>query len=934
MASLFERTTPQREALSSGPELEESERLRTLFRTIILEIRASRCSGIDRVSQDAELAILRRLLSEPQPSFEEAIRLLRGERERGRTSADRRREIQLHIIQLCSLFPSVPEGALIEESPAEENDDGSASILTEENGEGSHPTLIPERILSGPSGEIHDVARLDHEGREATPYFSPLSGPALERQPPAERLLVRETLAIVPTPSVHDARQILGFPPQGEISDHAAHVAYLEKVEEEGAFPRERLLQRLLRAREVITTENELVRRAAAAGGDLMPEEIEGSELIPLTTERSAVLHSLIETCDQRTALAQDRVSCIDERLFLQSVLRTPNRPLAQVIDVLLQKLASSQISEERRSQLRDHIARLRAATESASSFEQIPERVTLERESSRDREAAVLNRVFLFARSVAERWVKSEERRPAFEEVLASTMDGVLEAHVELETRYGFSVELIRGRATDELVTTYFKALERAGDDSLGFLQSFRIYVNLRARLGVLLREEQRLRSVEANKIPVRAAEQGMTLPEARNVLGVSDDATRDDVEKEYVIRLQALDLQDGADAILIAGLMRARETLLEYIEQQEAQQHQAREAADSMPAPEVVPSGVPPQHQTDRWYIEVLRAPARFIRYVFFGGALATGEAAGGAGAAIALHEFADATSNAMSDVPHDYSPRVISGPFDGVGDVSDLFPKYEAAPKQAEAPADQIRMVGHGSSLWGEAVSMLQERGLKPTNALTSYFAHNIEAFNAVSIAAAGGVNHLPDNFPLIVTPIAEAMDAMVQAKAVAHQTSVPSKRAPESSSSASVGLSSVERALFDNHERIVPTDTAIAPESASVPAFDDEVQRINRVEDRAMASELPKMKAYSDLPREGHTEHVMAKGEWIYKIIHLMLRENQLNWSTPRIVRLKNMTLAENNLSEDQAEKLPVGTKVFFNDAVREIQAMKIAKEKGK
>lgn len=97
---------------------------------------------------------------------------------------------------------------------------------------------------------------------------------------------------------------------------------------------------------------------------------------------------------------------------------------------------------------------------------------------------------------------------------------------------------------------------------------------------------------------------------------------------------------------------------------------------------------------------------------------------------------------------------------------------------------------------------------------------------------------------------------------------------------------------------------------------------------------MSPEVSGVVAYSDIPRIGHEKHVMAKGEWIYKLIHFMLRENGLNWSAPRMARLKNMTLQENGLSEAQAAKLPPGAIVSFDSALREIEGMKKAKSKGK
>ena len=786
-------------------------------------------------------------------------------------------------------------------------------------------------------------------------------------------------------------------------------------------------------------------------------------EAISLPVERNALLRGLIEECDPKRVLPQDRGSCMDEQLFLLSVLRTPGRPVAEIIGILRKKLDAPRISGARRDQIAGHIDQLsllagrgtpdpdaipgvahpalplgtveeslrgtpkmpkmvrvdleslpespfvdpkafeddedsptsptnrRAVASTARtlspvtiqmpdiaapvvnnvesiasiaeedleeveeagnvgagalavntpfstvpvfgqagdsitglelptlSAEQLAEQRRMEEEGkaiSREREIVVLRDGFTLARAQAERWVSDESRLFNFEEVLESTLDAVLEAHVDLEAGYQFSAELIRGSLTDSLANAYFVALDHAGDDSLGFRELFKSYVNLRARLGALLRAEQRMRSVSVEKDVDAIAKRRMALSEARDVLGVFDDATRDDVEKAYILRLQALDLGEAADDGVIANLMRARETLLAHIERQEDQEAQEVEVVDNRGTrtheqhPELSPLveepleiaetdliPIPSQHRTDRWYVEALRKPGNILRKLFFGGAVAAGVGAGG----VALHEFSEVTTDSMHDVGHDYSLGVISGPFDGVGDLSGLIPKVEASVQGTiEVPEEEVRPVVHGSSVWGETVGMLRERGLKPTKALTSYFEHRIEEVNKSAIEAAGGVNHLPDNFPLIVTPIAEEMNTMAGIVPAASEPSIAKKTALESSSSVSAS-SSIERASVAAHERVVPT---------------------------------------IDSPMR-----VMAKGEYLGKVTHSMLRAGGLNWTTARINQLndlvwqQNLPLFEQLVREGKMRKLkpeyiPIGVELNFSSAAQEVQRLVAAKKPAK
>lgn len=783
-----------------------------------------------------------------------------------------------------------------------------------------------------------------------------------------------------------------------------------------------------------------------------------------LILDRPQTLRHLADSIDIKASLPQDRVSCIEEQLFLRSVLRTPERPLVEVIAILIRKMEAPKISSVRRQQMADHIGQLRMLVSSrlvvpslpvgprlgsvedspsqvlplgpvddlltvrptmpkavwdgldslpeepfvdphaydddessptqpshptnkqlspvgiamptVTSFveepvsptssvgineedslpakgpatitpvfgqagdammtaelpvlssEQLAHRDSLvakEKAESQRREILVLKRGFEEARVAAERWVLRVERGETLEEMLELTVDGVAEAHIELETIYGISVESIRGKVTDSLTAAYFEALERAGDDSLGFRSAFRSYIGLRARLGALLRVESRLASLSAEEAPGETIDEKMTLTEAREALGVFDDAGRDDVEKAYALRLQSLDLHDGADALVMKRLMRGREVLLENIERSETQAQESREAADRLQPSEVadVPN-VPPQHRADRWYVEAMRKPGRAIRNLFFGGAVALGAGAGVA----AVHEFVEAANDQPAD---DYSLRVISGPFDGTaGALSALVPKPRV-PMKFETVQDEIRLVPHGSAIWNEAGKMLRERGLKSTPALTSYFSHLLEVTNARAIDAVGGVHHLPDNFPLVVTAVAAEMDAKAGIK-----KAEALKESPKDSFNPEQGATYPSTLLGYGFG-------GDSDWSSPIESFDgSSVSHGNNSEIGTKQGTSRVFESSHAIPTVDHPMRVMLKGEYLGKVTHSMLRANGLNWTTARINQLndlvwqQNLPLFERLVIEGKMRKLrpeyiPMGIELNFSSAAQEVQRLAAAKK---
>lgn len=591
--------------------------------------------------------------------------------------------------------------------------------------------------------------------------------------------------------------------------------------------------------------------------------------------------------------------------------------------------------------------------------------------------------------------------------ENLLATASLIADQEEELREGFSFHCAVVRFRPTEEFFQEYFSAFSRAGNEMLNFEAAVREYINCRARLRLLLRFEATLGSEDilttasafaffglkadvsraevetvflgrmamldpdspedaraiqllqtARDLALEDIEQREVARLPHNVLGVGEHASRREIEEAYAGRVAALDPAGSEDFVAIRRLQEAKDSMLVRIERREAEELTAAERAeqeerDRFPQrvlrvsenasrreiEEAYASAVEMldmDRAADRREIAILQSaynamlhraelrekatkarnvpspvtsivsppavegaltrlarwPGKVLRNLLLSGAAA---AASGAGA-VALHEYA----NAHPEPTHDYSLGVIPGPFDGAN-MAALFPEAKPEiPKPIEAPVDEIRLVPHGSWILKETRAMLREQGLEPTPELTSYFSHLIEAVNAEAIKAAGGAERLPDNFPLVVTPIVAEMKAMAGIRAVVSKASVVSEGASEKSSATSGG-SSVEHAPVTYQGRIVPV--------------------------------------------VGASMRFMAKGEYLGKVTHDMLRAGGLNFTSARINQLndmvwrQNLPLFEQLVSEGKMRKLkpeyiPVGVELDFSTAAKEVERLVAAKKPAK
>ncbi len=362
--------------------------------------------------------------------------------------------------------------------------------------------------------------------------------------------------------------------------------------------------------------------------------------------------------------------------------------------------------------------------------------------------------------------------------------------------------------------------------------------------------------------------------------ILGLrAEDVSRSAVERAFASAMQSLDFDVARDRKEIGSLQRARETLLQRVEKDERRILPKEGAISELPRKVEVP---------ESWFSRTLRSPGARVRALFAG---AVG--LGAIGGAVALHEFGETESEPSHIVVGALENTAIE---DTGGDTS--ASENEVAEAAVQKPSSDF-VPQKGDTLWRELKRRIQERGMRATDEKMFMLKHLADQENP-------GVdwNHLEIGTSVRLGTVDSMLDEM-EGKPVPKTSGIEAQKSV--SVSASEQLRSDSRLTIDASSNVLPA-----------------------IETPLITTE----KAYSDLPRVGHTEHVLAKGEWIYKIIHLMLREQGLNWNASRIARLKNMTLEENGLTEEQAARIPVGKVLTFTAAVEEIQGMKAAKEKGK
>ncbi len=668
------------------------------------------------------------------------------------------------------------------------------------------------------------------------------------------------------------------------------------------------------------------------------------------------------------SAQGADRSQALVMQYFLQSVRKDTNRPLSDVITVLYQKLDLKGVSEEFRRLVSQTISEVAAVFGHAGDrivlppapdepFEDVSEPVTAseitpphgiaavpakqsegmagdrisfdplgalfsshedyagekaemeraQRERAHELKRRHFARAFATAREFAGRFIAraNPERVDAqyFAQRIEETTRTLDDIESELYETFGFSATSIRNTPTEGFFSEYFDALDRAGEHAAEFDQKVHDYIGVRARVGALLAREA-------------AAMRGGPRITPEEILGVHSDAPEEKIEREYLLRLQVLNPDFPEDQASIAMLHEARQRLLQR------RRFSRGEARNPQ---------IPPTEESEGIMMRTLRAPGKLLRTLF--GIAALGTAAG-----IAVHEFAenDSDESKIADV------APVGENIEGVGNRQSIGPSKlaervgnvdgvsgEAHSGKNEKPESNKVVLERGDSVWKIVISMLRERGLPTSNALVQYFTHQALVDNGWTALSA--LEKKPGE-KLDVTNIARMMDAMVGERGVSEVMVAPPAKAPVTPEKLST-LSGAEETSNSWRDGSEHSDDVLPNLVVSTPQPEN------------MSSPIAEAKPYSELPSIDRAEHVMVKGESVYKLVHQMLRSRGLNWTTERINFLTQLVVDKNAdrfremVADGRMRKMddvwiPAGAMLDFSDAVAVVDEMERAKNAGK
>jgi hypothetical protein len=519
-------------------------------------------------------------------------------------------------------------------------------------------------------------------------------------------------------------------------------------------------------------------------------------------------------------------------------------------------------------------------------------------RNAARIQKRKHFERVFLTSRSLARRFVgravPEGTNAVQLAERVEDTSRTLGDFEAELYELFGFSATCIRNTPTEAFFIEYFAASERAGEDANEFDHKVNEYIAVRARIRELLSRE-----AEVLHAAVRVS------PE--QIFGVKDNATQEEVEQRYLLRLQVLDPDIEEDLASIAMLHAARERVL------------ARFANTN--------SSVPPmtrrlREETEGLFTRTLRAPGKLLRTLF-------GIAAFGAATGIAVHQFAENDSD---------EPKIVDVAPEG-GEITDLSGfetptvpiEQIVVPEQVpkKAPSSNEVTLERGDSVWKIVIGMLRERGLSTSHAQVQYFTHQALIDNGWTALSA--LEKKPGE-KLDVTNIAHMMDAVAGGGDVVAAMEPVSQEASDSEYAAPLIGASAE------------ADDYLGLRGFGIGASEDWERGFIAGTHQPEAIPVA-TKPYAELPTADHAEHVMVKGESVYKLVHQMLRSRGLNWTTERINFLTQLVVDKNvdrfreMVADGRMRRMddvwiPAGAMLDFSDAVAVVDDMERAKKAGK
>ncbi len=213
--------------------------------------------------------------------------------------------------------------------------------------------------------------------------------------------------------------------------------------------------------------------------------------------------------------------------------------------------------------------------------------------------------------------------------------------------------------------------------------------------------------------------------------------------------------------------------------------------------------------------------------------------------------------------------------------------------------EAPLTDTYVVKPGDEVRKIVMGLIREEGLKPTHEKVNTLSHIAMEVNGIP----GDGSSLAIGTVLDLHNVREILDEMA-GKPKAAEAAASS--VPVSPDYAWTAQGSSLSPMFENGLESVSYGQYAGKLYA--PYVPDEVLSSPKTE-----------KAYGDIPTLEHPEHALKKGEYPFKIIHLMLLESGGNWSSKLMGDLVTETLEENGITEEEARRLPIGRVLTFKRA---------------
>ncbi|MFA6017768.1 MAG: hypothetical protein WCT28_03930 [Patescibacteria group bacterium] len=482
-----------------------------------------------------------------------------------------------------------------------------------------------------------------------------------------------------------------------------------------------------------------------------------------------------------------------------------------------------------------------------------------------------------------------------------------------------GIEEGLIGARLANNFFESYLFAFEHTGNDPSAFNNSVRIIIDSRCRILALEKAIAEAPNRVRDALGVSAVEEAEVLHTERLVDDLGAESHQEETmdlrrvrkpvapvvsevdaheENRLKIHLDVLGVSHGATADEIEkayieklkdldaeshreDLRRLNHARLALFHEISLRERKRQAEAEKERNIALAELDAKAEAEKEGVFSRMLRSPGRLVRAAVGSLALLI---AGGAPTSEFSHAESEQTS-AMREV----------GPQEEEGSAG-------AKPVQQEVEKE-IHPLEAGDSVWKVVVGMLRDRGLSTSATNVQYFTHQALVDNGLDALSA---TNLKVDFPLDLTDIKHEMDSRSGRVVLADAVPMVSEK--------------------ESVEKVVAPSTKASVEGIYAPH---------------LASGSP----YAELPTMASSEHVMQKGEHIYKMVHNMLRSRGLNWTTERINFLTQVVVdqnvdrfralvAEGKMKKMDETQVPFGAKLDFSNAIKILDDMEQARKEGK